>query len=164
LAEKVKSLLEQHEAAEKAGEASGTVERLSAPDKVHAPIKRLERQAGRLAAFWAVNTPKRGKRGKELQRKIPDNESAKMQTGHGVIQGSKGQAWGDAQYQVIMHAEAFGHGQDDGHGAAMGEGAQANLKAIGLAEHYFAGKILSADSNYHREANLKECAHEQLDA
>jgi transposase len=164
LAAKVKSLLEQHEAADKAGEASGTGERLAEPDKVHEQIKRLERQAGRIEAFLAANTPKRGKRGKELQSNITDNESAKMQTGHGVIQGYNSQAWVDAKYQVIMHAEAFGNGQDYGHVAPMVEGAKANLKAIGLAANYFEGKILSADSNYHSEANLKACAHEQLDA
>src|SRR6266511_4129191 len=161
LAEKVKRLLEQHETADKAGEASSAVERLSEQDQVHEQIKRLERQAGRIAAFLAANTPKRGK---ELQSHITDNESANMQTGHGVIQGDNGQALVDAKYQVIMHAEAFGNGQDYGHVAPMVDGAKARLKAIGLAENYFEGKILSADSNYHSEENLKECAHEQLDA
>jgi Transposase DDE domain len=131
---------------------------------VHEQIKRLERKAGRSEAFLAANTPKQGKRGKELQSNLTDNESAKMQTGHGVIQGYNSQALVDAKYQVILHAEAFGNGQDYGHVAPMVEGAKANLKAIGWAENYFEGKILSADSNYHSEENLQECAHEQLDA
>jgi len=46
----------------------------------------------------------------------------------------------------------------------MLEGAKANTEAIGLGEEYLAGKILSADSNYHSEENLPACAHEQLDA
>jgi len=43
-------------------------------------------------------------------------------------------------------------------------GAKAHVSAIGLAGDYFEGKILSADSNYHSEENLKTCAQEQLDA
>ena len=38
------------------------------------------------------------------------------------------------------------------------------MQAIGWGEDYFADKILSADSNYHSEANLKTCVQEQLDA
>jgi hypothetical protein len=102
--------------------------------------------------------PKRGKRGKELQSNVTDNESAKMQTAHGVIQGYNGQAFVDAKHQVIMHAGAFGSGRDYGHVAPMLEGAAANVQAMGLPAHYFVGKILSADSDYHSEENLKTCA------
>jgi Transposase DDE domain len=87
-----------------------------------------------------------------------------MQTAHGVIQGDNGQALVDAKHQVIVHAEAFGNGQDYGHVAPMVAGAKANLQAIGLPEAYVEGTILSADSNYHSEANLQQCAQATLDA
>jgi hypothetical protein len=70
----------------------------------------------------------------------------------------------DAKHQIIVHAEAFGNGQDYGHVTPMLAGARANAQAIGLPEDYFAGKIFSADSNYHSEENLQACAQEQLDA
>jgi Transposase DDE domain len=124
----------------------------------------LEQQAARIEAFLATNEPKRGKQGQELQSNVTDNESAKMFTAHGVLQGYNSQALVDAKQQVIVHAEAFGNGQDYGHVAPMLEGAKANVQAVGLGEDYFAGKILSADSNYHSEENLKTCAQEQLDA
>jgi hypothetical protein len=44
------------------------------------------------------------------------------------------------------------------------EGAKANVQALGLPEHYVAGKILSADSNYHSEEKLQACAQEPVDA
>ena len=87
-----------------------------------------------------------------------------MFTAHGVLQGYNSQALVDAKHQVIVHAEAFGNGQDYGHVKPMLEGAKENTKAIGLGEEYFAGKILSADSNYHSDENLQTCAQEQLDA
>jgi hypothetical protein len=112
----------------------------------------------------ATNEPKGGKPGHELQSNITDNESAKMFTAHGVLQGYNSQALVDAKHQVIVHAEAFGNGQDYGHVTPMLDGAKENVQAIGLSEEYFAGKILSADSNYHSEENLKTCAQEPLDA
>jgi transposase len=162
--EKVKRLLEEHETADKAGEGSGAEERLSEPDKVHEQIKRLERQTARIEAFFAVNDPKRGKRGKELQSNVTDHESATMQTAQGGIQGYNGQALVDAKHQVIVHAEACGNGQDYGHVAPMVEGAKANLQAIGLPQAYLEGTILSADSHYPSETHLQQCAQAKLDA
>jgi Transposase DDE domain len=115
-------------------------------------------------SFLETTEPKRGKRGKELQSNVTDNDSAKMQTAHEVLQGDNGQALVDAKYQVIMQAEAFGNSQDYGNAAPILDGAKASLQAIGLPGTYFEGKILSADSNYHSEANLKTYAQEKLDA
>jgi Transposase DDE domain len=156
--------LEEHETAEKAGEGSGAEERLSEPDKVHEQITRLERQTARIAAFFAVNAPKRGKRGQERQSHVTANDSAKMQPAHGVIQGDHAQALVDANHQGIVQAEACGNGQDDGHVAPMVAGATANLQAIGLPEAYVEGTILSAASNYPSEAKLQQWAQAKLEA
>ena len=163
LEEKVKRVLVQHERADKEEEATAPARRAE-QQRRHEQLQRLERQAARIEAFLAANEPKRGKQGQELQSNIADNESAKMFTAHGVVQGYNSQALVDARHQVIVHAEAFGNGQDYGHVPPMLEGAKANVQAIGLPEDYFAGKIFSADSNYHSEENLKKCAQEQLDA
>jgi transposase len=161
---KLQQVLAQHERADKEeGEATAPAQHAE-QQRRQAQLKRLEQQAARIAAFLAVNDPKRGKQGQELQSNVTDNESAKMFTAHGVLQGYNSQALVDAKHQVIVHAEAFGNGQDYGHVTPMLEGAKANVQAIGLPEEYFAGKILSADSNYHSEENLQTCAQEQLDA
>ena len=160
---KLQQVLAQHERADKEEEASAPA-RPAEPQRRQAQLKRLEKQAARIEAFLAANEPKRGKQGQELQSNVTDNESAKMFTAHGVLQGYNSQALVDAKHQVIVHAEAFGNGQDYGHVPPMLEGAKVNVQAIGLPEEYFAGKILSADSNYHSEENLKTCAQEQLDA
>jgi hypothetical protein len=126
--------LAEPETAEKVGEGAGAEARLAEPAKGHEQITRLERQTARLEACFAVHDPKRGQRGKELQSTVTDNESANRQTAPGVIQGSKGQAVVEAQQQVIVHAAAVGNGQASGPVAPMGEGAKANLQAIGLPE------------------------------
>jgi predicted metallo-beta-lactamase superfamily hydrolase len=141
----------------------GTERRLE-QEKKQEQVKRLAQQAARIEAFLAAHGPKRSKQGQELQSNVMDNESAKMFTAHGVLQGYNSQALVDAKHQVIVHAEAFGNGQDYGHVPPMLEGAKENVQAIGLPEDYFAGKIFSADSNYHSEENLKTCAQAQLEA
>ncbi|MFX0197981.1 MAG: hypothetical protein ACFFCW_17820 [Candidatus Hodarchaeota archaeon] len=50
-----------------------------------------------------------------MKSNITDNESAKMATSHGVIQGYNAQAVVDGKHHVIVAAEVFGDGQDGQH-------------------------------------------------
>jgi hypothetical protein len=74
-------------------------------------------------------------------------------TSHGVIQGYNGQALVDRKRQVIVHAEAFGDRQDHHAIPPVLDGAKENMEAIGCGEEYFAGKIFTAESNYHDPKN-----------
>ena len=65
---------------------------------------------------------------------------------------------------MIMHAEAFGRGQDNQNLAPMVDGAKDNLEKIGQAEDYFEDKIFTADTNYHNQSTLEKCQEEKLDA
>jgi transposase len=127
-------------------------------------IEKLPKQAERIERWLAENDPKIGANGRELQSNVTDNESAKMMTSHGIIQGYNAQALVDKEHQVIMHAEAFGTGQDNQNLAPMVDGAKENLKNIGQGEDYFEDKILTADTNYHNQDTLEKCQDEKLDA
>jgi DNA-binding sugar fermentation-stimulating protein len=48
-----------------------------------------------------------GSNGKEIQSNAVDNESVKMPSSHGVVQGYNAQALVDSKHQVILAAEAF---------------------------------------------------------
>jgi DDE family transposase len=87
-----------------------------------------------------------------------------MMTSHGAVQGYNSQALIDGKHQVIVHGEAFGDGQDHGHVPPMLTGALANLQSIGHEPDYFKGKILTADSNYHTQFNLRKCQELAVDA
>jgi transposase len=134
------------------------------PERCEKQKKRLQHQVERMSEFLQEQTPKAGKRRSEIQSNVTDNQSAKMPTAHGVIQGYNAQALVDAKHQIIVHAEAFGSGQDHENLAPMMAGAKRNMQAIGQGESYFEGKQLSADSNYHNYANLARCKDEGLDA
>ncbi|MGB8990942.1 MAG: IS1182 family transposase [Desulfobaccales bacterium] len=127
-------------------------------------VEKLQKKADLIEKWLAENQPKMGTTGKENQSNITDNDSAKMMTSHGTIQGYNGQGLMDAKHQVIVHGEAFGNGQDHGHVPPMLTGALANLQSLGHGPDYFKGKILTADSNYHTQVNLRECQELGLDA
>lgn len=127
-------------------------------------LKRLRRHADRIKDWLASNAKKLGRQGKEVKSNITDNESAKMSTSHGVIQGYNAQAVVDSKYQVIVAAEAFGDGQDGQHLSLVMPRLKENMKAMGHGEDYFEGKQFLADSNYFSDTNLQTCENEHLDA
>jgi hypothetical protein len=144
---KLRQVLAQHERADQEEEAIAPA-RHAEQHRRQAQLKRLAHQAARIAAFLAANEPTRGQQGQELQSNVTDNESAKLFTAHGVLQGYTSQALVDAKPQVIVQAEAVGNGQDYGQVPPMVAGAKAHVQALGLPEDYCAGKIFSAESNY----------------
>jgi transposase len=160
---KVEQLLKEQEEADKrdddeqGGDSSGLSNRKR-------QIERLTKKAERIEKFLKENDPKIGKVGKEIKSNITDNESANMMTSHGTIQGYNGQALVDKEHQVIVHAEAFGEGQDQHHIPPMLDGAKENMEEIGRGGDYFEDKILVADVNYHGPVNLNKCEDEHLDA
>jgi transposase len=157
LEEKVEKILLEHENTDK---DSGDTDRKKSENK----IKRMNKQIDRIDKFLKDNKPKKGKTKKEIQSNITDNDSSKMPTAHGVIQGYNAQALVDDKHQIIVHAEAMGNGQDADNLSPMLDGAKKNMKAIGKGDDYFRGKELSADANYHSTTNLQKCEEENIDS
>jgi hypothetical protein len=110
------------------------------------------------------NEDKPGKSGKPIKSNITDNDSAKMKTSHGVIQGYDGVAVIDGKHQVVVHAEAFGAAQEHDLLIPMIEGARENFEAIGNKKDVFKEAKLTADSGFHTEANMKEVMAQGIDA
>jgi hypothetical protein len=157
--QKVKRLLEEQIEADK--NDSDDLTELSNREK---QVAKLQKKADRIEKWLKENDAKVGRKGKEIKSNVTDNESAKMHTAHGTIQGYNGQALVDKKHQVIMLAEAFGYGQDHGHLEPMLDGAKKNLQKIGHSPDYFKDKILTADTNYHSHDNIEKCIEEELDA
>jgi transposase len=127
-------------------------------------IERLRRKSERLREFLAQNEPKEGAR-REVQSNVTDNDSCRMHTSHGTLQGYNAQALVDGKHQVIVHGEAMGAGQDYKHVAPMLEGAAENLEHAGLSQEVpLAGATFSADCNYHSQENLAACVEAGVDA
>jgi transposase len=157
---KIKELIREHRQLDKTGLSAQQISQA----KHKKQIKRLRNEVRRIDRFLNTEEPKEGKSKKEIQSNITDNDSAKMPTSHGVIQGYNAQAMVDDKHQIIVHAEAMGNGQDTDNLAPMIEGTKENLKSIGKGDDALKGKILTADSNYHTNKNIEKCEEEQVDA
>lgn len=162
--DKVKELLGQQIQADKDDNDDTTQGGLSEERTREKQTEKLQKKADRISKWLKDNDAKIGRSGREIKSNVTDNESAKMMTSHGTIQGYNAQALIDSKHQVIVHGEAFGSGQDHGHLSPMLDGAKENLKKIGYKQDCLSGKILTADTNYHCTGNLKKCHEEGLDA
>jgi transposase len=162
LERKVREAIREHREADK-----GTRKRKDSGgdcgDRREKRIHRLKQQAERIERFLSENKPRIGASGKEIQSNVTDNESAKMATSHGVIQGYNANALVDEKHQVIVHAEAFGEGDDGSHVEPMLEGAKQNLSAVGWDEP-LKDKVISADTGYYSVENLESCRDQEVDA
>ena len=90
-------------------------------------IDTLERAVKKVRAFLDTHEDKIGAEGQAKKSNITDNDSAKMKTSKGVIQGYNGVALVDDKRQVVVAAEAFGEGQEHALLQPVLEGARENL-------------------------------------
>jgi transposase len=127
-------------------------------------LKRWRRHAQRLKLWLKTHDKKIGRQGKEIKSNVIDNDSAKMATSHGVIQGYNAQAVVDDRYQVIVAAEVFGDGQDAQHLTRIMPRAKTIIQALGRGEQGFRDTTWLADSNYFSDGNLETCEQEHLNA
>jgi transposase len=119
-------------------------------------LERLQREAKQLRDWLTANPHERtSAKGKVRLSNRTDNESAKMATGKGVIQGYTGVAVVDEAAQVIVEAQAHGTGSE-----------QELLVPVVTASAPYRGPqtVITADAGYHSEANLKHLATAHIDA
>ena len=110
------------------------------------------------------NDDKPGRTGKPTQSNITDNDSAKMKTSNGVIQGYNGVAMVDDKYQVIVGAEAFGEATEYNLIGPMIDLTRENISSISEDQDVFQDTKLTADSGFHTNKNIAMLAKEQIDA
>jgi len=127
-------------------------------------IETLQRAAQKIQQFLARNDDKMGARGKAIQSNITDNDSAKMKTSRGVIQGYNGVAAVDSKHQVVLAAEAFGQAQEHGLLEPMIEQSHQALQALGVKEENLKQTKITADSGYHNDTALRFIDEHELDA
>jgi transposase len=150
-------MLEKH----RANDHSPTDKEIVAKEKKY--IETLGKQVKKIREWLSNNDDKMGKGGKPIQSNITDNESAKMKTSKGVIQGYDGVTTVDGKNQVIVHAEAFGQAQEHDLLEPMVEGTRDNFQTLG-DENVFEEAKLTADSGFHTEDNMKMLFTGEIDA
>ena len=120
-------------------------------------IKTLNKSYEKIDKFLKTNSPRigQGKIKKEVKSNITDNESAKMTTSKGTIQGYNGVATVDKKHQVIVDAQAFGSGQEHHTLKPVTQAIKQRYKTLGLSEDvYGEGIVVTADTGFANEANM----------
>jgi hypothetical protein len=126
-----------------------------ARSKEEKAIRELERKVATVDQWLATHPDKTGYTGQPTKSHLYDNESAKMVSSHGVIQGYNGQAVVDAKHQVIVAAEAFGTGSEISLLTPMVESTEKVFEQLGDAVSPLINAPLVADSGFHSESNMK---------
>ena len=149
LEQAAKQMLDRHQA----NDASA---REVCEDTVTARIERMSNEARKIRSWLAANPEDRkGSRGSVRKSNRTDNDSAKMATDKGVIQGYCGVAVVDAEHQVIVEASAHGTGSE-----------QELLMPVidACASQRATSTLITADAGYHSEANLIALSERGIDA
>lgn len=134
-----RKMIELHRSRDAAGE----------PDEGGGSLQRridaLHREAQAMREFVAREQPRRNAKGQELKSNVTDNDSAKMATSKGVIQGYAAQAAVDASCQVIVAADVIGSGSE-----------QAMLLPMIAQARTVADErtVMTADAGFHSNANM----------
>jgi Transposase DDE domain len=131
-------------------------------ERLEQQLASLDKHFDKIDQFLKTAAPRtgRGKRSKEVKSNITDNESAKMMTSKGTIQGYNGIATLYKKHQIIVDAQAFGEGQEHHTLQPVLESVKATYQRTGINEDVYAsGIVVTADTGYSNEANnawLKE--------
>lgn len=124
----------------------------------------LRRQVRKIKDWLSDHDDKPGKGRGPRKSNLTDNDSAKMKTQHGVLQGCDGVATVDAKHQVVVHAEAFGEAQEHELLLPMIEATRNNFQAVGSEDDVFARAALAADSGFHTDDNIKALFDQGINA
>lgn len=146
----VRKMLERHR------EADDRPTEPALAEKETKRIERLHKDAAQIRQ-WLTDNPedRRGAKGSIRKSNRTDNESAKMATSKGVIQGYCGVAAVDGKCQVIVEAQAHGTGSEQELLIPVVEGFRDLIEKDSL---------VTADAGYHSEHNLKALSERNIEA
>lgn len=126
-------------------------------------IEKIEAKAEKIKSFLEENKPRIGPRGNEIQSNITDNQSARLKSSHGWVQGYNGMAMVDAKKQVIVNAEVFGGNNESMYLVQFLDNTKTKVLENELKGLLTQGAIL-ADTGFFSVDNLKYLSDENIDA
>ena len=127
-------------------------------------IEKLKAKANKINSWLEEHEDRLGSTGLPVKSNITDNESAKMATSHGVIQGYNGIAAVDSKHQTIVWAGVYGDSNESKHLPEVLEGIKANCQETLISRDIFTKTKITADTGYHSEENMKMIFNNRIDA
>ena len=126
-------------------------------------VERLKNNLKKINTWLQENDDKRGSRGNIITSNITDNESAKMPTSHGMIQGYTGVAAVDDKHQVILEAEAHGENQEKGLLTPTIENINETFKEKDISDDVCKEAKVVADTGYYSNDNIEFLLTNEID-
>lgn len=164
LREQIARKLDEHTANDKLPSCAETQKR---ERKIKKTLDTLTAAHDKVAQFLDTAEPRQGQgvKRKEVKSNITDNESCKMKTSKGTVQGYNGIASVDSKHQIIIDAEAIGEGQEQHALIPVLERIQARYQRLGISEKiYEDGLIVTADTGYSNKPNLTYLHSNSIDS
>lgn len=130
-------------------------------------IDTLSKAADKIDEFLKKSKPRmgQGKIKKEVKSNITDNQSAKMLTNKGAIQGYNGVATVDKKHQVIVDAQAFGEGQEHHTLKPVLETVKERFQRLKIRKNIYKSRIIiTADTGFCNEANVQYLKDNRVNA
>ena len=130
-------------------------------------INTLDKASAKIDQFLKSTDPRmgQGKRLKEVKSNITDNQSAKMTTSKGTLQGFTGVVAVDKKHQIVVEAQAFGEGQEHHTLQPILEGLSDRYKRIGISNAiYKTGVVVTADTGFSNEENNRYLKEKKINA
>jgi hypothetical protein len=151
-------LLKKHQAQDKQDPCAASM-----VEKEKRALKNLQQRAAKIQRWLDHHEDKKGTSGKTIQSNITDNESAKMPSAHGVVQGYTGIAAVDDKHQVIVQAEAHGSGSEHQTLESVLQGVDDNFETVG-EKGVLQQTVITADTGFHSERNLAWLLERRIEA
>lgn len=154
---KIKKLIKHHMDEHKKLDANEPLEE-ARKQRARQAAETLTAAFDKVDSFLKSNSPRmgNGRQKKEVKSNITDNESAKMTTNKGTIQGYNGVASVDKKHQVIIDAQAFGAGQEHHTLQPVLETINERYQRLNMNDDIYAnGIIVTADTGFANEANMQ---------
>ena len=162
--DKLKKLVKHHMAEHQKLDQEDNYE-VEQAKRVQQSIDTLNKAADKIEKFLGNNEPRmgKGKVKKEVKSNITDNESAKMKTSKGTIQGYNGVTTADKKHQIIIDAQTFGEGSEHHTLQPVLESIKEKYRRLKINNNiYKTGTIVTADTGFANEDNMKYLHNENI--
>ncbi|WP_160151549.1 IS1182 family transposase [Microbulbifer sp. ALW1] len=127
----------------------------------------LKKHFEKIDKFLKTQAPRmgQGKQPKEVKSNLTDNESAKMTTSKGTIQGYNGVAAVDKKHQIIVEALAFGEGAEHHTLKPVLNGVTSRYRNAGIHQDILGEQVIvTADTGFSNESNYAYLREEGINA
>jgi transposase len=145
LAKKIELLMSQHALNDQSGDQ----------DRIQKAIQNITYQKQRIEQFLKTHTPRQHHPGREVKSNITDNDSAKLKTTGGFIQGYNALALVDAKHQIIINAYPIGRQYEGDELYPFILDSLDTAKQAGIPKKDFRCAAVLADTNYFSESNCR---------